>query len=365
MNIQRTPLYETHQSLGARLVDFAGWEMPVEYKGLRLEHEAVRAAVGLFDVSHMGEIFVRGPNALKTLEMVTSNQVSRLENGQAQYTLLMNDHGGIVDDLIIYCIEKNENYLVCANASNVEKDFLWLQKHNQGADLKNESTEWGQIAIQGPHAIDLVERIFPQVLSQMKPFEIRSVTFLGEACWIASTGYTGEKGCEIFVPAKKTVKLWEELMQKGNHLGVQPIGLGARDTLRTEMKYSLYGHEISDETNPFEAGLGWVVKWKDKEFLGKSHCIAAREKGLKRKLIGFKLLEKGIPRQGYKLFSFDSKEIGEVTSGTLSPTLNEAIGIGYVSTELSDVGSEFLVEIRSRKVKAIVVQTPFVKSGVK
>ncbi len=354
-----TPLKDEHIRLGAKMVDFAGWYMPVEYKGLRHEHGVVREHVGLFDVSHMGEVRIKGPKALATVEWLTTNDVSKLDNNQAQYTLLTNDNGGIVDDLIVYCIQKNQDYLLCVNASNTDKDFGWMVKNNRGAEIVNESSQWGQIAVQGPKALKLLERIFPGVLPPT--FEIRSTQFAGGPLWIARTGYTGEDGAEIFVPSAKTAELWRLLLEKGADLNVEPIGLGARDTLRTEMKYPLYGHELGDDTNPYSAGLGWVVKPKIKDFIGRSKILAEREKGLKQKLVGFRMREKGIPRQGYRLFSNEGEPIGVVTSGTLSPTLNDSIGIAYVDTGLSMEGTVFKVEIRARRVEAEVVSTPFVK----
>lgn len=353
-----TPLKDEHIRLGAKMVDFAGWYMPVEYKGLRREHHVVREHVGLFDVSHMGEVRIKGPKALATVEWLTTNDVAKLNNNQAQYTLLTNADGGVVDDLIVYCIEKNQEYLLCVNASNTDKDFAWMVKNNRGAEIVNESSNWGQIAVQGPKAVRLLERVFAGALPPT--FEIRPAQFAGETVWIARTGYTGEDGAEIFVPAQRTAELWRTLLDKGADLNVEPIGLGARDTLRTEMKYPLYGHELDDHTNPYSAGLGWVVKPKIKDFIGRSRILEEREKGLKRKLIGFKMRERGIPRQGYKLMTGEGREIGVVTSGTPSPSLNDNIGIGYVDTELSLEGTVFKVDIRGKMVEAVVVATPFV-----
>ena len=362
--MKRTPLANDHEKLGARMVEFAGWYMPIQYKGLREEHDNVRTKVGLFDVSHMGEILFKGPNALASLEWLTTNDVSKLNDGEAQYSLLPNDQGGLVDDIIVYCLKKNEDYLVCVNASNKDKDFAWMTKHNKGADITDESDSWGQIAIQGPNALELVDRLFDGILpvsvSAMKSFTHQSGKFAGHQVIVATTGYTGEKGCEIFVAADGAAMLWNDLLNKGADLGVMAIGLGARDTLRTEMKYSLYGHEIDDTTNPYAAVLGWVIKPANKDFMGKNLIVGAKEKGLTQKLVGFKMLEKGIPRQGYSLFSFDNKEIGKVTSGTHSPTLDEPIGIAYIDTAFAAEGSEFLLDIRGRKAKAIVCKTPFV-----
>ncbi len=360
-DLKSTPLRAVHEKLGARMVPFAGWYMPVQYEGLKEEHHACRTGVGLFDVSHMGEIRVKGPNALTTLEWTTTNDVAKLQAGQAHYSLYPNEQGGIVDDLIIYCIKPNEEYFLCVNASNVEKDFAFMKANNKGAELINESAEWSQIAVQGPHAIELLGRVVSPEIAAMTSFTHREFSYKGNQVRVARTGYTGEDGAEIFVRNDQAVALWNDLMERGQDLGTKPVGLGARDTLRTEMKYSLYGNEIDDTTNPYEAGLGWVVKPAKKDFIGKAKILAGKEAGLKRKLVGFTLAERGIPRHGYALLSFDNKEIGRVTSGTLSPSLNASIGIGYVDAAYAEIGSEFNVDIRGRGAKARVVATPFVQ----
>lgn len=362
--IKKTALCEVHERLGARMVDFAGWYMPVQYEGLKEEHLNTRANVGLFDVSHMGEFRVRGPKALETLQWLTTNDVSKLQAGQAHYTLFPNENGGIVDDLIIYCVEPGEDYFLCVNAANTDKDFAFVTANNRGAEIVNESSEWGQIAIQGPKAMELISRVLSPEVAKMASFTHQSLSYGGGRVVVARTGYTGEDGTEVFVPNDLVVKLWSELLERGQDLGTKPVGLGARDTLRTEMKYSLYGHEIDDTTNPYEAGLGWVVKPAKKDFIGKAAMVAVRDAGIKRKLVGFTLGDRGIPRQGYSLLSFDNKEIGRVTSGTLSPSLNIPIGIGYVDIAFSEAGSEFNVDIRGRGAKAKVVPTPFVKTGL-
>lgn len=358
--LKKTPLAQCHIDAGARMVDFAGWYMPVQYVGLKEEHLNVRKNVGLFDVSHMGEIRFKGPHALATLEWLTTNDVSKLENNEAQYSLLPNKEGGLVDDIIVYCLEKNADYLVCVNASNKDKDFAWMVANNKGADITDESEQWAQIAIQGPKALALCDKVFKHTVSGMKSFTTFSGKFENYKIIIATTGYTGEKGCEVFVEAAGAANLWKALMAEGAEFGVSPIGLGARDTLRTEMKYSLYGHEIDDHSNPYEAGLGWVIKPAKKDFMNKAMIVARKEQGLQRQLVGFKMLEKGIPRQGYALFGFDNVEMGKVTSGTHSPSLDEPIGIGYVATQHAAEGTEILVDIRGRKVKAVVCKTPFV-----
>ncbi len=359
MDIKKTPLFEEHHKLNARMVEFAGWSMPIQYKGLKEEHLCVRQNVGLFDVSHMGEIRFQSPQALQSLEWLTTNDVAKLNNGEAQYSLLPNDQGGLVDDIIVYCIEKNEDYLVCVNAANKDKDFEWMKKNNKGAIITDESAQWGQIAVQGPKALALMDEVLGVKLSEQKPFTFIRTRFVGAEIIAARTGYTGEDGGEIFIEAPATAFLWQSLLKAGEKHGVQAIGLGARDTLRTEMKYSLYGHEIDDTTNPYEAGLGWVIKPTKKDFIGKSLILAAREKGLQQGLIGFKMIDKGIPRQGYEIYSGNGEKIGRVTSGTHSPSLDEPIGIGYVATPYVAEASEIFVDIRGRKVKAKVCKTPF------
>jgi aminomethyltransferase len=362
--LQKTPLCEDHIRLGGKMVPFAGWYMPVEYEGLRAEHSTVRTHVGLFDVSHMGELRVRGPKALATLQWLTTNDVAALENGKAQYGLLPNANGGLVDDLIVYCLEKNSDYLVCVNAANTKKDWDWFVANNQGADLTNESHEWGQIAVQGPKALELCKRLFTDVDFGAPAFTFFTVNHheFGK-CLVALTGYTGEKGCEIFVPREFARALWNRLLEVGQPLGVKPIGLGARDTLRTEMKYSLYGHEITDTTFPHEAGLGWVVKADKKEFIGKSKILAAKA-NMTRKLVCIKLTDKGIARAEYKVLSSAGATIGYVTSGTLSPSLGVSIAIAYVATEFAKTGTEVAIDIRGRPAKAVVVDAPFVKTSL-
>lgn len=357
--MKKTPLADEHEKLGARMVDFAGWWMPVQYKGLREEHENVRQNVGLFDVSHMGEIRFKGPQALKSLEWLTTNEVSRLNDGEAQYSLLPNDQGGLVDDIIVYCLKKNEDYLVCVNASNKDKDYSWMKTHNLGAEISDESDLWAQIAVQGPHALTLISQVLDIPAQEMKPFQFRQGQWQGFDFIFATTGYTGEKGGEIFIHRDGVVALWQKLLSTGQAFQVQPIGLGARDTLRTEMKYSLYGHEIDDSTNPYEAGLGWAMKPLKKDFLGKDLILKKKDLGLERQLVGFKTIEKGIPRQGYDLYSIDNKLIGKVTSGTHSPSLDQPIGIAYVASGFANEGTEVFVDIRGRKVKSVICKTPF------
>ncbi|MFK8137677.1 MAG: glycine cleavage system aminomethyltransferase GcvT [Bdellovibrionales bacterium] len=358
--IRSTPLVEEHIALGARMVEFAGWNMPIQYKGLKEEHACVRNQVGLFDVSHMGEVFFRGDKSLESLQWMTSNDVSKLKAGDAQYSVIPNKTGGIVDDIIIYCLEENREYMVCVNAANTAKDVSWFQENNKGADISDESSSWGQIAIQGKNSVALMQSVFGKEIAETAYFKFKMDDYQGAKAIIARTGYTGEDGFEVFIQESGVVALWKELMDKGQSLGVQAIGLGARDTLRTEMKYSLYGHEITDDTNPYEASLGWTVKPDKGDFLGKEEIINAKNKGLNRKLIGLEMLDRGIPRDNYELENADGQKIGFITSGTQSPSLAKAIGIAYVSTEYSDIDTEIFVNIRGRKSKAKVVKTPFV-----
>lgn len=356
----RTPLFDLHKKLNARMVEFAGWEMPIQYNNLKDEHLAVRKNVGLFDVSHMGEIRVTGPNALESLQWLTTNDVSKLNDGDAQYSLLPNNKGGLVDDIIVYCLKKESDYLVCVNAANTEKDLKWIIENNKGATIKDESPKWGQIAIQGPNAMALIKRVLSLDLSNIPPFRIKEIAYQTKNILLATTGYTGEKGAEVFVPWELTTSLWIDLLENGKDLGVTPIGLGARDTLRTEMKYSLYGHEINDQLNPYESGLGWVIKPDAKEFIGKDIILDYKKQGLRKKLVGFKMIGKGIPRQDYKICLTDGQEIGWVTSGTHSPSLDYPIGIGYVNSDSATLGSKIYIDIRGRLVDAEVCPTPFV-----
>ena len=360
-DIKNTPLHEWHSNNQGRMVEFAGWHMPVQYVGLKPEHVAVRERAGLFDVSHMGEFLVEGPNALETLQWLTSNNVEKLAQYQAQYTLLMNPDGGIVDDLIVYNLsEDHTRFLLCVNAANEAKDWEFINQHNKGAELKNVSSEWGQIALQGPKAMSVLARVFGDDVNDLNGFHVLPTLYQDKPTMIARTGYTGEDGVEIFVPWDLTEKLWVELLKAGKPEDIMACGLGARDTLRLEKKFPLYGQELTDTTNPYSAGLGWVVKPKAKDFLGRDKVLAEKETGLKQKMVGFELLEKGVPRTGYLLKSLDNQDVGMVTSGTMSPSLDRPIGIAYIDADLSEIGSEFLVEIRQRKVKAKVVKTPFV-----
>lgn len=359
--MKETALTALHESLGAKMVDFAGFKMPVQYAGLKHEHEVVRTKVGVFDVSHMGNIFVRGENAEKLLQKVTSNDVSKLVSGKAQYCYLPNKTGGIIDDLIIYKLNDQE-FMMVANASNIEKDWKWLNEHNDvGAILEDESQDWGILAIQGPKAAESMQSLTDVNLSDMKFYSFEVADFAGvKDVIISATGYTGSGGFEIYVKNEHLQQVWNKVMEAGADFGIEPIGLGARDTLRLEMGYCLYGNDIDDKTSPFEAGLGWITKFT-KTFINSEALQAEKEAGLKNKLIGFELKDRGIPRDGYPILDKDGNEIGRVTSGTMSPSLNKAIGLGYVPIDFAKEGQEIFIGVRNKSLSAEVVKTPFYK----
>jgi aminomethyltransferase len=353
----RTPLYAAHLRHAARMVEFAGWDMPVQYAGLIEEHEAVRHAAGLFDVSHMGEVVFRGPRALAALQAVFTNDLSKVADGQAQYGCLCREDGGIVDDVVVYR-RAAEDLLVCVNAANRQKDFDWLKGHAGGADVVNESDAWGQLALQGPKAAAVLATLTRTDLAAIQTYRHAPGTVAGVPCLVARTGYTGEDGFELFCPAEKADGLWEALLEAGRAAGVQPAGLGCRDTLRLEMAYRLYGSDMDDGTSPLEAGLAWVVKLDKGDFIGRAALQRQKAEGLTRKLVGFQLSEPGIARHGYPVLR-DGKPVGVVTSGTRSPSLKTSIGLGYVPPALAAEGSALAVEIRGKAVAAAVVKTPF------
>ncbi len=353
----RTPLYESHVRAGARMVEFAGWDMPVQYAGILDEHETVRTKVGLFDVSHMGEVVFRGPKALEALGRLFTNDLGKTVDGQAQYGCLCRESGGIVDDVVVYR-RGAEDLLVCVNAANRAKDFEWLAGHAQGADVRNESDDWAQLALQGPLAAQLLQRLTNVNLSVMRTYRFANGEVAGIPCLVARTGYTGEDGFELFCASGAGPRLWDALMEAGQREGIQPCGLGARDSLRLEMAYRLYGSDMDDSTTPLEAGLGWVVKLDKGEFIGRDAMLTQKEQGLARKLVGFVLTDAGIARHGYPVLQ-DGRKVGEVTSGTKSPSLKTSIGLAYVPPALAGEGSTFQVEIRGRAAAAKVVKTPF------
>lgn len=361
-NLKRTSLYNTHVQLGAKMVPFAGYEMPVQYAGLREEHMAVRESVGLFDVSHMGEFSVKGKDAQALVAWICSNDVSKLVDMQAQYNCMPNNEGGIVDDLIVYRWDANEYYLV-VNASNIEKDWNWIvsQKEAKGfeVEMQNMSEELSLIAVQGPNATKLVQKLTTVDLSAIEFYHFGAGAVAGiEDIIISNTGYTGSGGFELYVWNKDAVKLWNALMEAGAEYNVAPCGLGARDTLRLEKGYCLYGNDIDDTTSPIEAGLGWITKFSE-PFVNMEYHKGLKENGVKRKLVGFELIDRGIPRQHYPIVDANGNSIGEVTSGTQSPSLNKAIGMGYVSPEYAKTGSEIYIQIRNKDLKAVVVKIPF------
>ncbi|WP_163997308.1 glycine cleavage system aminomethyltransferase GcvT [Pyxidicoccus caerfyrddinensis] len=356
---RRTPLNEAHRKLGARMVDFVGWDMPVQYSSVIGEHEAVRTAVGLFDVSHMGEVEFSGPGALETVNALISNDLARISDGQAVYAGLLDEKGTFVDDIVVYRFSP-ESIFICVNSSNREKDFAWMKEHAKGVKPVDRGDDFAQIAVQGPKAAGLVQRLTKTDTSKIGTYRFAEGEVAGVKSVISRTGYTGEDGFELYCAPDDAVKLWDALLTEGQQDGVKPCGLGARDSLRTEMKYALYGNDIDDKHTALEAGLGWIVKLDKATFIGKDALVAQKAAGVKRKLVGFEVTGSGIPRHGYAIHK-DGKPVGEVTSGTMGPSVKKAIGIGYVPTELSAEGSTFDVDIRGRAVPAVVVKTPFYK----
>jgi aminomethyltransferase len=341
-------------------VDFAGWDMPVQYSSVIGEHEAVRTAVGLFDVSHMGEIEFRGPGALETANRLISNDLARCADGQAVYAGLLNEQGGFVDDVVAYRFSP-ERIFICVNASNREKDFAWMSERAEGVKPVDRGDDYAQIAVQGPKAAGLVQRLTKTDVSRIGTYRFAEGEVAGVPSIISRTGYTGEDGFELYCVPDGAEKLWNALLEEGQADGVKPCGLGARDSLRTEMKFALYGNDIDDAHTALEAGLGWIVKLdKPGGFIGQQALQAQKAAGVKRKLVGFEVTGSGIPRHGYPLLK-DGQRVGEVTSGTMGPSVKKPIGMGYVPTELAAEGSTFEVEIRGRPVPAVVVKTPFWK----
>ncbi len=363
-DLKRTPLYAIHKALGAKLVEFAGYEMPVHYEGIIAEHLTVRNNVGLFDVSHMGEAFVKGPAAGEFLQMLTTNDLGKIIAGQAQYTVMLTEQGGIIDDLIIYKISDDE-FLLILNASNRQKDINWLKAHQtEGVEIKDQSDAYSLLAVQGPKAEDVLSKLTPLSLSTLPFYHFAYGEVFGKNILVSRTGYTGEKGFELCVPNEHVELIWTALMEAGEPYGIKPIGLGARDTLRLEMGYSLYGHEINDDVNPLEAGLGWIVKLQKGDFIGKQACLSEKA-NLKRKLVGLKLPGKNIPRQGYSVLDSNQQEIGQICSGTLSPSLNYPIATALIDASYSDASDEIYVDIRKKAVKADIQKPPFLPKKTK
>jgi aminomethyltransferase len=362
--MKTTPFTEKHIALGAKMAEFAGYNMPISYTSINEEHATVRNNAGVFDVSHMGEFMVRGEKALDLIQHICSNDASKLTAGQAQYSCFPNATGGVVDDLIVYCVEPNNHYVLVVNAANIDKDWAWVVANNQiGADIENVSDDWAQLAIQGPNANEIVQSLTEVELANLKYYTFTMGTFAGVPnVIISATGYTGSGGIEIYIKNEgdNAAKIWDAIMEVGAPKGLKPIGLGARDTLRLEKGYCLYGHELTDTTSPIEAGLGWITKFT-KDFIGKDLAAKVKEEGAKRKLVGLEMIDRGIPRQGYKLVDAEGNEVGEITSGTQSPTLGKAIGIAYLDKALAVEGGEILVSVRDKALKAQIVKMPFVK----
>ncbi|MCJ8288677.1 MAG: glycine cleavage system aminomethyltransferase GcvT [Crocinitomicaceae bacterium] len=360
--MRKTQLNDRHEALGAKMVPFAGFYMPVQYEGVKAEHETVRNAVGVFDVSHMGEFLITGPNALALIQKVTTNDASVLTTGRAQYSCMPNGKGGIVDDLIIYCFDE-EKFLLVVNASNIEKDWNWIDAHNSmGAEMKNLSDDYSLLAIQGPKAVEAMQSLTSIDLSAIKYYHFEVKDFAGiENIIISATGYTGSGGFEIYCKNDQVEQVWDKVMEAGADFGIKPIGLAARDTLRLEMGFCLYGNDIDDTTSPLEAGLGWITKLAKDDFNDKAFLAKQKEEGITKRLVAFEMVDRGIPRHDYPILDAEGNSIGRVTSGTMSPSMNIGIGLGYVNIANKAVDNEIMIEIRKKHVKAKIVKLPFYK----
>jgi len=360
--MKSTALSQMHIDLGAKMVPFAGYNMPVQYEGVNIEHETVRNGVGVFDVSHMGEFILKGPYALDLIQKVSSNDASKLFPGRAQYSCLPNNTGGIVDDLLIYMIKEQE-YLLVVNASNIEKDWNWISSHNsKGVEMLNVSDDWSLLAVQGPKAIDVLQKLTDVDLSKIKYYHFNKGVFAGvDDVIVSATGYTGSGGFELYVPNSVAKKVWNSLFEAGKPYDIKPIGLAARDTLRLEMGFCLYGNDINDKTSPLEAGLSWITKFS-KDFINSDELKNQKEAGVSKKLIGFEMIDRGIPRNGYQINNADGIAIGHVTSGTMGPSVKKAIGLGYVNIDYVSENQAIFLEIRNKQVAAKVVKFPFYKA---
>lgn len=363
--LKRTPLNEIHKKSSARMVDFGGWEMPVQYKGVIEEHLAVRGAAGLFDVSHMGEIEVTGPGALAYIQELTINDASTLTNGQVQYSAMCYAHGGVVDDVTLYRFD-HDHYLFCVNAANTEKDFAWMEEVLEeggfsGVSIRNASSDFAQLALQGPAAELVLSRLTDTELGRIGYYHFYEGLVADVPSIISRTGYTGEQGFELYFAPSAAESVWGAIMDAGANDGLVPVGLGARDTLRLEMRYALYGHELSSDITPLEAGLGWITKLEKPSFIGREALVSQKARGVTRRLVGFRMTEPGVPRAEYPVFAGD-EEVGTVTSGTLSPTLRIGIGLALIRSDAATPGSPLNIRIRSRMVGAEVVKGPFVKT---
>lgn len=362
--MKKTPFTDIHIGLGAKMAEFAGYNMPISYSGINDEHATVRNNAGVFDVSHMGEFILKGANALELIQRVTTNDASKLTAGKAQYSCMPNEQGGIVDDLIVYCLEPDQSYMLVVNASNIEKDWNWISQHNtNGAEMHNISDKTALLAIQGPKAIAYMQELTDQDLTNLKYYTFVKGTFAGiDNVIISATGYTGSGGLEIYFEDKgdDAATIWNEIFRVGSPQGLKPIGLGARDTLRLEKGFCLYGNDIDDTTSPLEAGLGWITKFT-KDFTARNILEQQKADGVSRKLIGLEMVDKGIPRHGYQLQDIQGNEIGHVTSGTQAPSLNKAIAMAYIQKEFADEGNTVFVSVRDKALKATVVKMPFLK----
>lgn len=360
--MKNTALTHIHESLGAKMVPFAGYLMPVQYEGINLEHETVRKGVGVFDVSHMGEFLIEGEHALELIQRISSNDASKLEIEDAQYSCMPNNKGGIVDDLIIYRI-KDQTYLLVVNASNIEKDWNWIKEHNDNdAEMKNISDDFSLLAIQGPKAVDAMQALTSVDLKDIPFYKFKVADFAGiDHVIISATGYTGSGGFEIYCRNSDVEQVWQKVFEAGSAYGIKPIGLAARDTLRLEMGYCLYGNDINDDTSPIEAGLGWITKFT-KDFVNSKALLEQKENGVSQRLRAFELESRGIPRQGYDIVNELDEKIGVVTSGTMSPSLKKGIGMGYVKTGYTKFGSKIFIKVRNKLLEATVIKLPFYKS---
>ncbi|MDI9320674.1 MAG: glycine cleavage system aminomethyltransferase GcvT [Phycisphaerales bacterium] len=361
--MKNTPFTTIHISLGAKMAEFAGYNMPISYSSINEEHHTVRNNAGVFDVSHMGEFILRGNKALDLIQRITTNDAAKLTNGKAQYSCLPNNTGGIVDDLLVYCVEENKTYLLVVNASNIEKDWNWINSFNtEGVEMENISDRTGLLAVQGPNAVKYMQELTDMDITNLKYYTFAKGAFAGvENVLVSATGYTGAGGVEIYFDDKDGAgeKIWNEIFRVGAPHGLKPIGLAARDTLRLEKGFCLYGNDINDTTSPLEAGLGWITKFT-KDFNGRALLEVQKANGVTRKLVGFEMIDKGIPRHDYRIVDANNNDIGVVTSGTQAPSLGKAIGMAYVAKEYCAEGSEIFVQVRDKALKAVVVKMPFV-----
>lgn len=357
--MQKTPLNQVHKEMGAKMMDFGGWEMPVEYSGIIEEHKAVRNKAGLFDVSHMGEIIISGKNAFQSLQKIITNDMNKLEPGKILYTPICNENGGIIDDLLVYCLNENK-YLLAVNASNIDKDFNWIKENTLAETIvENFSDKYAMLALQGPKSKKILEKLTDIDLDSLNYYNFRESKAFGIDMIISRTGYTGELGYELYFEAEEAKKIWDKILKAGADLGIKACGLGARDTLRLEKNYSLYGNDIDEKTNPYQANMGWTVALDKGDFIGKEELVKIKKRGSSKKLTNLKITGRGVARQGHEAY-INEEKIGEVTSGSYSPSLKQGIAMAYLKTEYTEIGTEIEIKVRKRKVKAKVVKAPFV-----